>query len=126
MIMTALRVWSLLTQVEIRSQFDTIQVFNATPAQGVRDDMYQAPFFAKPGDWQTLRLPFEQFTLTWRGSVEEHLIPLKTNQIARFGILVAAQEGPFDFGMFTTLSPEIARIQMYTQKAVQREKRYTL
>lgn len=58
--------------------------------------LYQASFEARQGEWQEIKLPFSQFTPTWRGRTLRDVPPLDPAKVNSVGFLIAdKQAGPF-------------------------------
>ncbi|RME95355.1 MAG: CIA30 family protein [Verrucomicrobia bacterium] len=58
--------------------------------------LYQASFETRQGEWQEIKLPFSQFTPTWRGRILRDVPPLDPAKVNSVGFLIAdKQAGPF-------------------------------
>ena len=74
----------------------------------LREDglLYRAVFETREDEWQTLRLPFEEFLPTFRGRIAREAPPLDLSCVASLGLMISdRQAGPFRL--------EIARIGAY-------------
>jgi monofunctional biosynthetic peptidoglycan transglycosylase len=67
---------------------------------------HQIHFTTRPGTWDEVRLPFDDFRATWRGRPVPGASPLEASRISSFGLLLGdRQAGPFRL--------EIASIRAY-------------
>ena len=58
--------------------------------------VYRAPFTPSPGRWSTVRIPFGEFSPSFRGNMVPEAPPLDPSKINTFGFLISdRQEGPF-------------------------------
>jgi monofunctional biosynthetic peptidoglycan transglycosylase len=58
---------------------------------------YKVDFMTVNGEWQELRIPWAEFTATWRGRSIPGASELKGDGIVQVGFLIAdKQEGPFE------------------------------
>jgi NADH dehydrogenase [ubiquinone] 1 alpha subcomplex assembly factor 1 len=65
---------------------------------GLRADgiLYRAVFETREDEWQTLRLPFEEFLPTFRGRIAREAPPLDLSCVASLGLMISdRQDGPF-------------------------------
>jgi monofunctional biosynthetic peptidoglycan transglycosylase len=69
--------------------------------------LYRAVFETREDEWQTLRLPFEEFLPTLRGRSVREAPPLDLSCVNSVGLMISdRQAGPFRL--------EIARIEAYS------------
>jgi NADH dehydrogenase [ubiquinone] 1 alpha subcomplex assembly factor 1 len=58
--------------------------------------LYRAVFESREDEWQTLRLPFEEFLPTFRGGIAQEASPLDLSCVASLGLMISdRQVGPF-------------------------------
>lgn len=58
--------------------------------------LYTAIIQARAGDWQTVRLPFEDFRPTFRGRASPEAAPLDLSGVTSLGLMISdRQSGPF-------------------------------
>jgi len=58
--------------------------------------LYHAAFDTVPGQWQTVRLRFEEFVPTFRGRSVRGAGPLDLSRVSSFGLMISdKQSGPF-------------------------------
>lgn len=70
--------------------------FTARTNRSLDSAIYQCAFTTKRGEWEEHRLPFQQFTATFRGRVLSTEPPLDPVKIRSVGFLVSdKQAGPF-------------------------------
>ena len=58
--------------------------------------LYRAVFETREDEWQTLRLPFEEFLPSFRGRIAREAPPLDLSCVASLGLMISdRQNGPF-------------------------------
>nr|CAG8526008.1 11037_t:CDS:2 [Entrophospora candida] len=62
----------------------------------VQTDLFQHRLFLrKPGDWETVMIPFRDFILTNHGIIQEPQIAMYREKVKTVGISILDQHGPF-------------------------------
>ncbi|RUS18391.1 complex I intermediate-associated protein 30-domain-containing protein [Endogone sp. FLAS-F59071] len=90
---------SLLRYLALRVRGDHRKYFVNIQTDGVvQTDLYQHRLFLrKPGEWETVMIPFRDFILTNNGEIEEQQIEMHRERVKTVGIsLLDRQPGPFE------------------------------
>ncbi|KAL1924600.1 uncharacterized protein VTP21DRAFT_4254 [Calcarisporiella thermophila] len=88
---------SLFRYLALKVRGDTRKYFVNIQTDGViQTDLYQHRLFLqKPGEWETVMIPFRDFVLTNQGIVQEQQIEMYRERVKTIGISLIGQPGPF-------------------------------